>query len=690
MLTAMVAGLPVFLAYLVTLSPTVPLEDGGEMIRAAFTLGVTHPPGYPLYTLIGRLACLLPLGDPAFRINIMSAFFSACGSAVLAVAVLRLAGKDDSGASGYLAAILSAWLMGTAPALWWQSVIAEKYALNYLFNAVVITAALMCLSPSPRVYGAESGSRRVVLLLGLATGLSASHHGQTSYLVPGVSLVVWWTIRRFPRNRRARATVLLLLMAGVGLSAKFLYPPIRAAQNPLHNWNNPSTAGRFSEYTSGEPYKYRILYWDPAAVVRRSREHARFFPAQFGWPGVAAGILGMALLIRSRPREAVVLLSIVLTGTAYCLNFSLQGIAIRTYYIPVFLAFSLFTSYGLIRAFREVSGRGRTAFPAVLVLTAAWLAWQTGRHGEEADRSRHFFAYDFSRAILRSVPDRCLLIAYQDYDLFPLWYQNDILGVSPRVIVVNAAPEAVPPGTVPPGTGATSVSTGEQPVPLIYPPTAGAWRKRFPYTGSLKGRDPGIPVYFTLVFKEIQDFPCTPRGAAYRYDPGPVSRVPREVREEWIRFRRSRTVRGVFDSRVQKDQNTLRLIGYYAYMDYYRGYLLSFLPEGCSEAVPYYRSALAWPSLPDSRTRAAVHGSYAGCLDALGDSAEAWREAENAVAACPEWIPTLNNLALLHMRHGRRGEALKIFRRALVIDPRNPVAVNGVRLLEGGVAEHRR
>ena len=45
-----------YLAYLLTLSPTVPLEDGGEMIRAAFTLGVTHPPGYPLYTLLGRLA----------------------------------------------------------------------------------------------------------------------------------------------------------------------------------------------------------------------------------------------------------------------------------------------------------------------------------------------------------------------------------------------------------------------------------------------------------------------------------------------------------------------------------------------------------------------------------------------------------------------------------------------------------
>ncbi|MEK7764764.1 MAG: DUF2723 domain-containing protein, partial [bacterium] len=61
-----VAG-PLFLAYLRTLSPTVPLEDGGEMIRAAFCLGVTHPPGYPLYTLAGRLCLALPVGDPGFR-----------------------------------------------------------------------------------------------------------------------------------------------------------------------------------------------------------------------------------------------------------------------------------------------------------------------------------------------------------------------------------------------------------------------------------------------------------------------------------------------------------------------------------------------------------------------------------------------------------------------------------------------
>ena len=52
--------LPLFLLYLRTLSPTVPLEDGGEMVRAAHFLGVTHPPGYPLYCLLGKIFTFLP------------------------------------------------------------------------------------------------------------------------------------------------------------------------------------------------------------------------------------------------------------------------------------------------------------------------------------------------------------------------------------------------------------------------------------------------------------------------------------------------------------------------------------------------------------------------------------------------------------------------------------------------------
>jgi hypothetical protein len=62
--------------YLATLSPSVTLEDSGELITGAATFGVPHPPGYPLWTMSGFLfAHLIPFGNVAWRVNLESAFF---------------------------------------------------------------------------------------------------------------------------------------------------------------------------------------------------------------------------------------------------------------------------------------------------------------------------------------------------------------------------------------------------------------------------------------------------------------------------------------------------------------------------------------------------------------------------------------------------------------------------------------
>ena len=68
-----------FCVYLYTLHPTVaPYRDSGDLIVAASTLGIAHPPGYPLYVLTGKIfLSLLKLGNEGYVMNVMSAFFAA-------------------------------------------------------------------------------------------------------------------------------------------------------------------------------------------------------------------------------------------------------------------------------------------------------------------------------------------------------------------------------------------------------------------------------------------------------------------------------------------------------------------------------------------------------------------------------------------------------------------------------------
>lgn len=74
-------GLLVFLisftVYLMTLAPTVYVGDSGELIAASYTLGIPHPPGYPLFTILGKIfITLIPIGSIAYRVNLLSAFFA--------------------------------------------------------------------------------------------------------------------------------------------------------------------------------------------------------------------------------------------------------------------------------------------------------------------------------------------------------------------------------------------------------------------------------------------------------------------------------------------------------------------------------------------------------------------------------------------------------------------------------------
>lgn len=73
-----------FFVYLITLCPTVYVGDSGELIAAAYSVGIAHPPGYSLYALFGKiLTVLFPIANIAYRVNLLSAVFGSLTCVVL-------------------------------------------------------------------------------------------------------------------------------------------------------------------------------------------------------------------------------------------------------------------------------------------------------------------------------------------------------------------------------------------------------------------------------------------------------------------------------------------------------------------------------------------------------------------------------------------------------------------------------
>ena len=146
----LVLFLAVLTIYYETLQPSVPGGDAGELVTEAYQLGLAHPPGYPLHTLLGYLASHSPFsidGTTAARdINFLSSVLGACAGVFIYFTVLFTLSHDvaqhkdteqDSALLSHFSAVVGAVGFCMSPLVWTYSISAEVFALNNFFASLV-------------------------------------------------------------------------------------------------------------------------------------------------------------------------------------------------------------------------------------------------------------------------------------------------------------------------------------------------------------------------------------------------------------------------------------------------------------------------------------------------------------------------------------------------------------------------
>ncbi|MEP7001403.1 MAG: DUF2723 domain-containing protein, partial [bacterium] len=127
-MAAAIVSAVVFLLYLVTLAPSTAMWDTSEYITAAYTLGLPHPPGNPLFVLIGRVFAILPIASSvAVRINILAAICSSVSAGMWFLITERvLVSWFSERWMRVLGGAIAALIGATAFTVWNQSVVNEK------------------------------------------------------------------------------------------------------------------------------------------------------------------------------------------------------------------------------------------------------------------------------------------------------------------------------------------------------------------------------------------------------------------------------------------------------------------------------------------------------------------------------------------------------------------------------------
>src|SRR5690348_9486048 len=235
-LAAGIVTLAVLLLYIVTLAPSTAMWDTSEYMAAAYTLGLPHPPGNPLFVLIGRLFAIIPLFGPnvATRINVLAALCSAVSAGMWFLVTERvLVGWFPQRWQRITGGVLASLIGATAFTVWNQSVVNEKVYTVSLVGIATISWLMIRWSDDPDGRKAD----RILVLVAYILGLGYANHMGGMLAAPAAALAV--VVRR---PRTLLRWKLLLACAGAlifGITP-FAMQPIRAAWNPPLNEGEPT------------------------------------------------------------------------------------------------------------------------------------------------------------------------------------------------------------------------------------------------------------------------------------------------------------------------------------------------------------------------------------------------------------------------------------------------------------------
>ncbi len=420
-LAALASAAGAFAAYLRTLAPTVTGEDSGELIAAAYTLGIPHPPGYPLWCLLGHLFTRLPFGTVAWRVNLMSAVFAAATVFLVAILIHALTRRRLAAAAGALALAFSA-------EFWEQAVIAEVYALNAFCLALclVLLWKWQITKASKWLYG-----------FALAYGLSLGNHNTMAVLGP--VFVVYILCVDADKKRRARRHGCALLIAASAAALLYLYLPVRSLANPPVDWGNPETLANFWDVVRHEQFAF-MAWENPRSLPRflaQLAAYARLCGNAFSWPIALLGMAGLLLLLRRHRAFTAQLMAVaaaVILAFTLVQNFNLdkEWLWVMTpFAIPAHMAAAVGLGGLIAWVNRKPSPIKSLAWPLAIFIAGAPLAL----HWRQNDKSEYFWARDYAKNVLESLPRGAIYIPATDHGAFAPLYLQVVEGVRTDVLI---------------------------------------------------------------------------------------------------------------------------------------------------------------------------------------------------------------------------------------------------------------
>ena len=414
--------------------------DSPELLTASSLFGITHPPGYPGYTLLlGSLMRLLPFVEPPVLGNLFSIIclvFAIPFLMGLITNISKAIYPDIDFITSYLCSSSAIFVMAFLPLIWGVSTIAEVYTLNILAASIILFSITTLVLNKERSRFFRS-SRICLLSIGISLGL-LNHLTILGLFIPTAVLLVY---SNGFRTFLSRWFLIPLFFIPLG----YAYLVLRSGTDFPTNWGNPSNIEGFLWLVKATPYQEYFRYpWEEFDWDRIIFPFRILF-TQIGVVSLFISCIGIRCLWMEHRPLAVTLLTIsgIFAGYSICY----VTIDTQVNMIPVFVVSTIFIALGFIEIFRVFNRLITKNLDIVLItikkcphlLVVIFFAVPTYSlitNHDSLNFSSESDAYDRGRTILELGEDDSIYLLSTEEDVFTSWYVRYVKETSTKKIPI--------------------------------------------------------------------------------------------------------------------------------------------------------------------------------------------------------------------------------------------------------------
>jgi len=425
-LGAVFSGFALLVFYL-TACRTVPGGDSGELISVAYNLGVAHPPGYPLYTMLAHLSTYFPYGSVAWRVNMFSALAAVASGYMIYLVASRWI-RDR------WLAVAAAGLFIFSPLAWRYAVVAEVFTLNNLFIAGLLYLTMR--------FDEEPTPKWAYLWI-LTLGIACSHHHTIVFLALPLFVMLMYRHAKVLLTPRVFFSCLGLFALGM---SPYLFLPWAAKKNLLISWGAADTwDGFWTHFMRKEYGTFQLATGDTNYfnVFSNLKFYSMDIWLQMLFVGVPIAAYGVWHAFKGQLRHdrfARLLIWGFITYVVVFHTLANMDLSNRLFYdvqsrfwlLPNIIL-ALFLAAGLkllIARWPERSHFARWGIVGVVLIA------QVGIHYEREDHSKNTVFYDLGKGLLDGMPQGALAFMRGDVYVNSVRYMQSVEGYRTDVISI--------------------------------------------------------------------------------------------------------------------------------------------------------------------------------------------------------------------------------------------------------------